>query len=54
MPSRVKFGEREIEMGIEIIRYNKYNSQSGAYIFAPGSNGKQLNLKPLDVFFLNS
>jgi hypothetical protein len=54
MPSKLIYKEQNVEIDIntEIIRYSSSYSESGAYIFAPGMNGRPLKLQPLDIFYL--
>ena len=56
MPSKLIYKEQgvEIDLSTQIIRYSSYNSESGAYIFAPGFNGRPLKLQTLDMFYLQS
>jgi len=56
MPSKLTYKEQNVEIDIntEIIRYSSSNSESGAYIFAPGSNGRPLKVQTLDIFYLES
>jgi hypothetical protein len=35
---------------MSLIRYLEKGSESGAYIFAPGSMGRKLTVKPVDAF----
>ena len=39
---------------MKLIRYVGYNSESGAYIFAPSDIGHVMKLKVLDVYLIKS
>ena len=56
MLTTLKFKAKDLSYPVQmdLIRYNGYYSESGAYIFAPGDQGHPLHLKPVGAYYLNS
>lgn len=54
MPSEIflKNLNLSIELETSIVKYSEYQSESGTYIFAPGLNGRELRIRPLDAYIM--
>ena len=44
----------KLDLEMSIVRYSGFNSESGAYIFAPSQTGKPMKLKPIDAYYMGS